>query len=74
MLFFLVLIFVLTLVSLYYIEEGFSLIEFVKKVTPKTTKTKVSKLSDKKLSSSKLEEVQDNLVDFVAFKELHQKH
>jgi len=73
MLFFLVLIFVLTLVSLYYIEEGFSLINFVKKITFKTSKIKSSKLSDKKLSSPKLEEVQDNLVDFVAFKELHQK-
>lgn len=72
MLFFLILIFVFSLVALYYISEGVTLASLIKKFTF-SPKTMDANLSKKRMATHKLEDLEDNIVDFVAFKEAQQK-
>jgi len=73
MLFTLISILVLCLVSLYFIQENISLVKLIKKFTFSSAKSMEGNLSKQITANQKLEVVQDNVLDFNAFKEAHQK-
>lgn len=73
MLFILISILVLSFVVLYYMQENINIVKLFKKFTVSSAKPTKSKRSKQAISNKELEEVHDNVLDFNAFKEAHQK-
>ncbi len=73
MLLILISILVLSLVLLYFIQENISLVKLFKKLAFSSAKSMKGKLSKQTISNKELEAVQDNVLDFNAFKKAHQK-
>lgn len=73
MLFTLISILVLCLVSLYFIQENISLVKLFKNFAFRSAKSMEGNFSKQITANQNLEAVQDNVLDFNAFKEAHQK-